>query len=197
MNRAQAIGQINELIFARMEPGEDLLKAIWDISARYEIKAGWIVEGSGMLKNVIFQRFPHNFKTCKIPIDLYNLDGPMLCNISGIIGTMRNSGGDASVLSVPYCKGVIEEEMDLFAMSTSQGFDTPYVHCHFDVSTKDTTVMGHLMPGTIVAEANTPGDPTEFTLVIAKMNSVDFGTAFRPDGFGHFVEQIQTVSETK
>jgi len=190
MNRAQAIGAIDELIFARVQPGEDLIEALWEIAAKNDIKAGWVMEGSGILKRVTFQRFPHNAKTCGLFIDVYNLEGPMLCNITGIIGTMRDSGGDTSVYPLAYVKGVMETEMDRFEMGTSQGFNTPYIHNHFDVMTKDGCVMGHLMRGSIVAEANSPGDPSEFTVVIAKAKGIDFGTELRPNGFGHFIHQI-------
>ncbi len=191
MQREQAIGQFEEFIFARLEPGEDPLLAIWDIAERNDIKAGYVVAGPGVLNNLVFQRFPRNPKTCKISIDVYPLEGPLLCNMTGVIGYVDSEdGASADALPLPFVEDMLENDMDMFNMMTSHGIGTPYVHCHFDVATKDFTVMGHLMPGaSVLKSVNKLNVPSEFTVVIAKKKGIEFGTVLRKDGFGHFVRQ--------
>lgn len=47
MKRLVKAGKIEEVYYARLIPGEDILQAIYEICAEHDIKTGVILDGSG------------------------------------------------------------------------------------------------------------------------------------------------------
>ncbi len=187
MARLSMKGQIDEVIYTRLEPGEDLLRALWDIAEEHDIRAGVIMEGSGGLKNFRVQRYPHNAKTCLLPIDIVEYDGPLEANVHGNIGRMVIEPGAVKELPIPTIPGVLDTELDKWNMAGAQGGDgSPYVHAHMTASTRNDTIMGHLMTGTrIESLAQSYDIPSHFTVVIAKLKGFEFQYRMTETGFFH------------
>ena len=60
MERLVKAGKIEEVYYARLIPGEDILQAIYEICAEHEIKTGVILDGSGAGADFTYQHFPLN-----------------------------------------------------------------------------------------------------------------------------------------
>lgn len=178
MARLSKSGKLDEIIYTRLEPGDDILEAIFEICAEHEIRTGVILDGSGALANLKFQRFPRNPALLKFPIDLVELDGPLEVSLRGTIGTMAfGEGSDDYMEAFPVLPGIVDTQSDKFrVMGTPNGDQTPYIHAHISASNSETTVVGHLMPGSRVL-VNGLGDqsevPSHFTLVIGKVTGVE------------------------
>lgn len=49
-------GKIEEIIYARLEPGEDLLRALWDICKQNVVKTGVLLNTTGSMQKVRIMR---------------------------------------------------------------------------------------------------------------------------------------------
>ncbi|HWQ76728.1 MAG TPA: DUF296 domain-containing protein [Syntrophomonas sp.] len=193
MPRENEACEFDEIIWTRLNEGEDLLKAIWEIAATREIRAGIVLEGTGALQNVVFQHFPKNCYTCRLPLDVYEINGPLQTNVRGIIGVTVQ--GDAEIKSIPLdmVPNVIESEKDKWNFIGSQGgLGTPYFQGHFSAINKDVSVMGRLLPG---SKIENPGmgrnnKPTHFTLVIGKVKGIEFQMKMNKNGFAHEIVKL-------
>lgn len=179
MKRLIKSGKIEEIIFARFEPGDDILQALYEICAEKEIKTGVILDGSGSAVNFTYQHFPQNPKMAPTNVVIGTMDGKCEISLQGTIGTtVCNLGEDgnpeeAIAKMFPTIPGVLDTNADKWHfMGSMAGPDTPYIHAHCVASNKDYTVCGHLMPGTKVASGD-PAKPSHFTVIIAKVSGVE------------------------
>lgn len=194
MSRLVESGKIEEIIYARLEPGEDLLKALWEICVEKDIRTGVILEGSGALRNFRCQRFPRNSKSCKTVIDIVDYEGPLEANVQGIIGRCYLEKGMGLPDLVPIVPGVLEEDSDRWNMMGYQdpgGTGAPYIHAHMCVTNKDVTVLGHLMTGTFIESVGQKHNvPSHFTVVIAKMSGIEFTQRIDNIGIYHDIVKL-------
>ena len=179
MKRLIKSGKIEEIIFARFEPGDDILQALYEICAEKEIKTGVILDGSGSAVNFTYQHFPQNPKMAPTNVVIGTMDGKCEISLQGTIGTtVCNLGEDgnpeeAIAKMFPTIPGVLDTNADKWQfMGSMAGRDTRYIHAHCVASNKDYTVCGHLMPGTKVASGD-PAKPSHFTVIIAKVSGVE------------------------
>jgi predicted DNA-binding protein with PD1-like motif len=177
MSRLTKSGALEEIIFARLEPGEDLLLALFDICVEYEIRTGVILEGSGALSQFVYQHFPANPEMSVLPIEVATMHGPCEASIKGTIGTYTVEDGfqQYSPVNLPTIKGVTETEQAKWHLAGSQnGHGTPYVHAHCTATNATYTACGHLMPGSFVeVVGHGSGEvPSHFSLVIGKVSGV-------------------------
>lgn len=185
--RSSASGRIEEIIYAQLESGEDLLEAIWEICREHDITTGQILGGSGALERFRFQHFPQNPRTVPMVIDVVTLEGPLETNVIGTIGTTIVDE-DAAVVLAPNAE--LPTEQDVFTMFgspyTAGGNRAPYVHAHMTATNSTVTALGHLMPGTIVADMSLGKPvPSHFTLVIAKVTGLTLVNRLAKDGYYH------------
>ena len=182
MARLVKAGKIEEVYYARLIPGEDILQAIYEICAEHDIKTGVILDGSGAGADFTYQHFPLNkaFIDPKLNVVIASMEGKCEMSIHGTIGTTvvklpEGKNADEVIDSMyPTIPGYLETVEDKWHMLGSMGGDgTPYVHAHCVASNKDCTVCGHLMPGTKVGSGD-PELPSHFTLVIAKVSGVEW-----------------------
>ncbi|HWQ76726.1 MAG TPA: DUF296 domain-containing protein, partial [Syntrophomonas sp.] len=171
VSRLEERSKIDKVIYAQLEEGEDILKAVWGIAKQYNIRAGVVMEGSGILQNVVIQGLPRDPLTCALPLDIYELEGPLQANVRGVVGVTVQSDVDIKDIPIANVPGVIENDLDRWQMMGSQGgVGTPYFHSHFTFVNKEISQSGHLMPGTLVAtQAVNYGIPLQYTLIIAIM----------------------------
>ncbi|HZY66982.1 MAG TPA: PPC domain-containing DNA-binding protein [Devosia sp.] len=160
-------GKLSELIFLRLDKGQDLLQAIKDAAVEHDIKAGVVIDITGSLTKARVQKFMSNSHDASARIGVVELEGPLEASGHGIIGTTEGSGG-------------IGEYKD----------GEPYVHIHVTLTSSETTICGHLMPGTLVRSHL---EKTHFTIVLAKAEGVSMKAAFEatPDGKGRIYHDLQ------
>jgi len=179
MDRTIESGKIEEVIFARFQPGEDILQALYEICVEKDIKSGVILDGSGSAVDFTYQHFPINAKFVPTNVTIGTMEGKCEMSIHGTIGTTvcNLSNGitpdEAVDRMFPTIPGYLETIGDKWHMIGSMaGPGTPYIHAHCTASNKDYTICGHLMPGTKVASGD-PSKPSHFTVIIAKVSGVE------------------------
>lgn len=179
MARNMESGKIEEIIYARFEPGEDILQALFDICVEKDIKTGIILEGSGAVKQFRYQHFPKVPETCPLAIEICTMEGPCEISLKGTIGTYVCGDKESPYYipkMIPTIPDIVETEQDKWNLAGSMnGNGTPYIHAHCVATNKDYTACGHLMPGTYVEVAKGSGVencPAHFTVIIAKVSGV-------------------------
>lgn len=198
MPRLVKKGKIEEIIYARFEPGEDILQALYEICAENDIKTGVIMDGSGAAVNFTYQHFPINPKMAPTNVVIGTMEGKCEISLQGTIGTTvcRNypEGADPDDIVdkiLPDIPGVLDNHIQKWHWCGSyNGPGTAYIHAHCTASNKDYTVCGHLMPGTLVASGD-PKKPSHFTVVIAKVTGVELQATYDPE-IGFFQNLIDT-----
>ena len=197
MNRLVKSGKIDEIIYARLLPGEDILLALYEICAEHDIKTGVILDGSGAGVDFTYQHFPINPKFVPTNVTIGVMEGKCEMSLQGTIGMTKGelSPGvdpDQAVEEMfPTIEGFLESPADKWHMIGSMaGPGTPYIHAHCVATNKDFTVCGHLMPGTKVASGD-PSKPSHFTVVIAKVSGVEWQAVVN-DKIGFY----QDIAET-
>jgi len=193
MPRLELKSKIEKVLYVKLKAGDDVLQAIWDTAKKYNIKAGVVVQGSGgVLKNVVVKGFPRNPLTCQLPLDAYEIEGPFMADIRGLIGVTVKSDVDISEIplrNAPITKepGLLETEIDKWQMLGSQGgVNTPYFHGAFTYANGHISHAGFLMPGTQVADLDSDvGIPAGYTLVIAKIKDIEIHAKLGKKGFYH------------
>lgn len=170
-------GKIEEIIYARFEPGEDVLQALFEICVEKDIKTGIIMEGSGCVTQFCYQHFPKVPEQCNLPIEIATMHGPCEISLQGTIGTYICEDSSSPYYppnQIPTIKGITENDRaKLNLAGTMGGHNTPYIHAHCTATNKDYTACGHLMPGTTIEVVGTDSKaPSHFTVVIAKVSGV-------------------------
>ena len=65
MERLIESGKVEEIIFARFQPGEDILYALYVICKQKDIRTGVILDGSGSAVDFTYQRL-HRYHARKV-----------------------------------------------------------------------------------------------------------------------------------
>ncbi len=184
MGRLIKSGKIDEIIYARFQPGEDILLALYEICVEKNIKTGVILDGSGSAVDFTYQHFPINSKLCPTNVSIGTMEGKCEISLQGTIGTTvcnlpEGADPDSAVSGVlPTIPGLTDTNLDKWRWTGSMGgAGTPYIHAHCVASNKDYTVCGHLMPGTKVASGD-PKKPSHFTVIIAKTSGVELQATY-------------------
>ncbi|WP_417725681.1 PCC domain-containing protein [Salipiger sp.] len=158
--------KLTELIFVRLDKGQDLLQAVKDAAVEHDVEAGVVVDITGSVTKARVQKFKSKSHDPSTRIEVIELEGPLELTGHGIIGTTEGSGG-------------IGEYKD----------GEPYVHIHVVVTSADETICGHLMPGTLVRSHL---EVSHFTIVLAKAEGVNLKAAFKAteDGKGRIYHDL-------
>ena len=179
MERLIECGKVEEIVFARFQPGEDILYALYDICRKKDIKTGVILDGSGSAVDFTYQHFPINPKLCPTNVSIGTMPGKCELSIHGTIGStvcnLKEGETPDQVVDrmFPTIPGLWEGPKEKWPMvGCEYGPGTPYIHAHCVASNADYTVCGHLMPGTKVASGD-PRKPSHFTVIIAKVSGVE------------------------
>lgn len=179
MARLIESGKIEEVVFARFEPGEDILAALYEICEEKDIKSGIILDGSGSAVDFTYQHFPINPKFAPTNVVIGTMEGKCEISLQGTIGTtvcnLAEGVNQDEVVDgmFPTIEGYLgNTEQKWHMIGSAAGHGTPYIHAHCVATNKDYTVCGHLMPGTKVASGD-PKKPSHFTVIIAKISGVE------------------------
>jgi predicted DNA-binding protein with PD1-like motif len=196
--RQTQTGKIAEVIYARLEPGEDLLLALWDICKENDVQTGLLLDATGAMDKVLVQRWPSVDSTTQKAhsqpdIDFVEIPGPAEITAQGIIGL-----GAIPDQSVPrpeiLAKSVGQTGFGPFGF---EGDGTPYIHVHITVTNGSETVCGHLMEGSPIHGAmdwGAGGAPSHFTVVIGKVTGVVLNAVWDASGFYHDLVATESLT---
>lgn len=139
-------GTISRVVYARLEPGADLLASIQDVIRAENIRTGLILDLTGGLQKA---RLQHNMELGdpNTKVSVVEIPGPMEASGSGIIGRSLGNGGVGN-----YRDG------------------EPYIHCHITINSAVQTFMGHLMEGCTI---RSPHNVSHFTIVLGEVAGVE------------------------
>ncbi|MGY2843528.1 hypothetical protein ACVIWU_006594 [Bradyrhizobium sp. USDA 4509] len=179
-------GKIEEIIYAQLKPGEDLLRALWEICSENDVRTGILLDATGSLDGVRVKREPHEPRpgTGVRAIDYAVVDGPLHVSAHGLIGT--GWVPDESVKPSPEL--VRGGGHTGFGPAGFAGHKSPYFLVHITVTSPSQTVCGHLLEGSPVSQyANYGKDdmPSDFTVAIAKVSGVVLKATLDKSGFYH------------
>ncbi|MCK1352704.1 DNA-binding protein [Bradyrhizobium sp. CW7] len=166
MKRQILSGKIEEIIYAPIERGEDLLRGIWDICGQKDVKTGLLLDATGCLNQVRVHKISED-PNAIFGIDFAEIPGYLEVSAHGIIGTGWLA--DKSITPEP---GLIRTKHDTgFGAAGFVGHETPYCHVHITASNSSQTICGHLLEGSTVASQY-------FEVVIAKVSGVLLRAAY-------------------
>ncbi|OCK53829.1 DUF296 domain-containing protein, partial [Bradyrhizobium sp. LMTR 3] len=175
-------GKIEEVIYAQLERGEDLLRALWDICKQNDVKTGVLLDATGSLDNARVMRLPHQPRDDNFGVDFVDIPGPLELSAHGIIG--MGWVPDKSVLPPAFP----HPEDTGFGPAGFVGHETPYFHVHVTVTSASQTVCGHLLEGSYTGrdEKNiVNASRSHFTVAIAKVSGVILKATWDKTGYYH------------
>lgn len=188
--RQMLTGKIEEVIYARLEPGEDLLRALWDICKEKDVKTGLLLDATGAMDKVFLQRWPKEppapDENSQPDIDFVEIPGPLEATAQGILGLgwiPDESVPRPEILSKSKSAGQTG-----FGPFGFEGHGTPYFHIHMTVTNGSETVCGHLMEGSPIHgnfDFGAGSIPSHFTVVIARVSGVILNAVWDKTGFYH------------
>lgn len=145
-----ATGSIGRIIYAHLEPEEDLYQAILDIAETEKINAGLVLDITGGLSRV----------RLSMPIEAGPVESaPGVIELEGLTEAMGS--------------GIIGRTIDSWS-SEKSGIENvagqPYAHVHMSVTTAGQTHTGHLIHGCKVRSVH---PNSHFTIVLAEVEGVN------------------------
>ncbi|WP_439397489.1 PCC domain-containing protein [Bradyrhizobium sp. PMVTL-01] len=155
-------GKIEEIIYAQLEHGEDLLRGIWDVCTQNDVKTGILLDATGCMKNLRLHKISKQ-PDAPFGVDFAEIPGPLEVSAHGIIGMGWVPDKSLTPQEVP---GLIRSSHDTgFGGSGFVGHESPYCHVHITGSSSSQTICGHLLEGSLMATHH-------FEIVIAKVSGV-------------------------
>lgn len=171
--RPMLSGKIEEVIYAQLERGEDLLRGIWDICKQNDVKTGILLDATGCMKNLRLHTISKQ-PDAVYGVDFAEIPGSLEVSAHGIIGMGWLL--DRSVTPEP---GLIRSSHETgFGGAGFVGHETPYCHIHITSSSSSQTICGHLLEASIVATQY-------FEVVIAKVSGVILRATWDKSGYYH------------
>lgn len=171
--RTTTTGKLGRVIFARLEPGEDLYEAVLDIVESEGIDSGVVLDMTGAATRLRVQ-LPVSATAGKRPATVFEAEGLTEILGSGIIGRVEEDfvSGDGAV---QYHAG------------------KPYAHIHVSATVNGETHTGHLLKGTLVRSVI---PESHFTIAIAEVEGVHLALRVNQDATGDYPAGIpyHTVS---
>jgi len=144
---------MGKIVYAHLEPGEDLYQALMEVVETEDIKTGLVMDITGGLTEVRLSMPTHGYLRHKHVPGVIEMDGLSEVSGHGIIGR-----GMAD-WSFPF--GGIENVKD-----------KPYLHVHLSVTAQGVSHTGHLIDGCRVM-GNPDEAPSHFTVVLAEVDGVN------------------------
>lgn len=165
MVKAVVAGKIESVIYAQIEPGEDLYNAILQICREHDIRTGLVLNIVGGLTRARLN-LPVAATAREVPPGMREWEaGVIECSGVGVIGRM------VGTFDLKETTGVLYED------------GRPYLHIHMTITTSEETVMGHLVEGCIVRSVH---PLSHFTIALAKVEGVDFACHVSEETSEHY-----------
>lgn len=176
-------GKIEQIIYVRLEAGEDFADALWDICKEYEIKTGVLLDATGNFARVRLMRISRTPQIDNWGVDFLEIPGPLQVSATGILGTGWVPD------NLPPSPAHRRHYPDTgFGAGGYQGHETPYFKINITVTNAYETVCGHLLQGSLIGTVNHAGKaevPSHFTVAIAKVSGVILRATYDKTGFYH------------
>ncbi|MCK1641367.1 DUF296 domain-containing protein [Bradyrhizobium sp. 157] len=176
-------GRIEEIIYVRLEAGEDFVHALWEICKEYDIKTGILLDATGNFAKVRLMRISREPRRDNWGVDFLEIPGPLQVSATGILGTGWVPD------NLPPTPEFHRHYPDTgFGAGGFEGHETPYFKINITVTNVSETVCGHLLQGSLVGGVNWEGGaevPSHFTVAIAKVSGVILRATYDKSGFYH------------
>jgi predicted DNA-binding protein with PD1-like motif len=159
-------GKLDDIIYAQLDAGADLMNSLHEVCKSEDIKTGVIMSITGALANAHLQHFPD-----LIPVqpryDVLDMDqmAPFFLKMEGPLEVSGHG-----IIGEGWAPGVEPPDPRGFFHLSFKGHGEPYIHVHLVATNSEQTICGHLMEGSAIK--GRPGDLSHFTVVIAKMSGV-------------------------
>ena len=138
----------------------------------------------GKLSDIIYLRMDKDqdlYEGIKQAAKDYDIKSGIVIDITGGLSKCRfqkfASTGDHAKMEIIEVEGPMESSGHGY-IGVTEGTGEPYVHVHITGTTADTTICGHLVPGTLVRSHT---DVTHFTIIIGKVEGVSLTKAMMDD----------------
>ncbi len=165
MARSVNTGKVESVIYAQLEPGEDLYVAIRELCKEHDIRAGLVLNIVGGLTRARLN-LPVAKTGMEVPPGMKEWQaGVIECSGVGIIGQMHGT------FDLEKTTGVLYRDGD------------PYIHVHMTIATPDETAMGHLVEGCIVRSVH---PASHFTIALAKIGGIEFNCRVSDETSEHY-----------
>lgn len=164
-------GKPEEIVYARLDKGEDLLTGIQEVCRKRDIQTGVVLSITGSLDKATLQRFPEKERP-GVPVEVVEVPGPLEATGHGIIGKT-------------YAPTLGKEPFGVGRYVHNE----PYLHIHLVVTSARETVCGHLMEGCPVRASHAT---SHFTIAIAKVTGVQLRMVSEGKGKGLYHDLIKT-----
>ncbi|PJG50352.1 hypothetical protein CVM73_36850 [Bradyrhizobium forestalis] len=186
MKRHMLSGKFEEVIYARIEAGEDLLPALWDICKQNNVKTGILLNATGNLNKLRLMRISNEPTKYNFGVDFVELAGPLQMTMTGIIG--MGWLPDESLRTPP--PEFLRHYADTgFSCGGFEGHEDPYFKVNITaMGVSGAAVCGHLLMGSPTGLVNWDGKadvPSHFTVAIAKVSGVILRATWDKNGYYH------------
>lgn len=161
--RTLATGRLGRVIFAHLEPGDDIYKAVLEIAQQERIAAGVILDMTGAASQLRLS-LPTGATEAHRPPGMLEMTGLAEILGSGIIGHAAEDFVSADG-HVQYRKG------------------EPYLHLHVSATINGQTFTGHLIEGTLVRSVI---PQSHFTMAIAEVEGVELSMLVDTNATGDY-----------
>ena len=161
-------GKIEEIIYARLDPGADLMLSLHEVCKQENVTTGVVMDITGSMANLYIQHIPAlDYKVIADISSAVDME-PMFLHVEGPLEVSGHG-----LIGEGWAPGVEPPDPRGFFYATFKEHGDPYFHVHIVGTNADETVCGHLMEGSkITGTAMMPGDASHFTVVIAKVSGV-------------------------
>lgn len=186
MQRHMCSGKFEEVIYARIEAGEDLLPALWDICRQNNVKTGILLNATGNLAKLRLTQIAREPTIHNHGVEFIEIPGPLQMTMTGVIG--MGWLPDESMRTPP--PGFLRHHADKdFGFGGFEGHEDPYFKVNITaMNVSGTAVCGHLLQGSMTGSVNWDGGtsvPSHFTVAIAKVSGVVLRAVWDKTGYYH------------
>ncbi|MDA9436937.1 PCC domain-containing protein [Bradyrhizobium sp. CCBAU 51627] len=186
MKRAMVSGKFEEVIYARLEAGEDLLPALWDICKQNNVKTGILLNATGNMSKLRLMRISNEPRKDNWGVDFVEIPGPLQMTMTGLIGV---GWVPDEALRTPPPEFSRHYADTGFGSAGFDGHEDPYFKVNITaMGVSGTAVCGHLLQGSPIGSVNWNGGaavPSHFTVAIAKVSGCILRATYDKTGYYH------------
>lgn len=186
MKRNMVSGKFEEVIYARLEAGEDLLPALWDICRQNNVKTGILLNATGNMSKLRLTQISREPRKDNWGVDFVEIAGPMQMTMTGLIGMGWVPDESLRIPPPEFSRHYADTG---FGSGGFEEHGDPYFKVNITaMGVSGTAVCGHLLQGSYTGTVNWNGTatvPSHFSVAIAKVSGVVLRAVYDKTGYYH------------